>query len=244
MSALKCGVVIGHYNSTRVLELNIRVVRERCGPVPILISDDCSDGMGPNPAPFSEYANLMALCGKYTNVYVWPNVQRIGHAGGDMSAFWKGIIWAHNLGLDYFAKISQRFIVDIPNWLNDGCEKLHASGMVVAGKPCPQHWFPIRTESLLLKTSAWHRPDILAHLTPREIAIAFELVIWDDITQRFGGKMFPWDILSSDRHVPAHGILFRAANKPDEYKKLAEKYGMFLVLDCRESNKMPNYKLG
>jgi len=61
----KAGVVIGHYNRPDALELNIAAIRHHCGPtVPILVSDDCSDG--------------------YARGCLWqrlgvPQVSRVGH---------------------------------------------------------------------------------------------------------------------------------------------------------------------
>ncbi len=49
---------------------------------------------------------------------------RIGRAGGDMAAFWKGIGWGAMTGLDVVFKLSQRFVIDVPNWDQDSARLL------------------------------------------------------------------------------------------------------------------------
>src|SRR5947209_5743392 len=115
-----CGVVIGSYRWPRLIDLQIHLIRHTCGGVPILVGDDCSPGFGPAPPPGSQFERLQAICAAHPGVTLWPNVERIGHTGGDVAACWKGLIWAQALGLRVLAKLSQRFLVTDPRWLQDG----------------------------------------------------------------------------------------------------------------------------
>ena len=244
---LRAGVVIGHYNCFLGLRLNIAAIRQYNGPrVPILISDDCSDGFAPTPNPNSIFGKVTALAASDPYLFLWPNVSRIGHSGGDGSSVWKGIIWAKNTGLHCFAKLSQRFIITIPNWLQKATHQLMATPFPLMGKACSHHGWKLRTEAMVLKTEAWYRPDVLAHLTPRPFHWAFEDVLWHDVRDRLGGKMLSWDILADARPHRAPGILFREANSPREYRALAAQFKIpwDRGFSCLDSNRMKNYRLG
>jgi hypothetical protein len=53
-----CAVVLGSYNWPHLVEMQIYTIRDTCGPVPILVSDDCSPGFGPPVAPGGKFARL------------------------------------------------------------------------------------------------------------------------------------------------------------------------------------------
>jgi hypothetical protein len=242
---LSLGIVLGSYNMPHMIELQIACIRYNCGPVPILISDDCSDGLQPTPDPKSHIGRILNLASRSRGVYVWPNAERIGHAGGDMATFWKGIAWGGALGLDVVFKLSQRYVIDIPNWAVDGANRLWESGLSTLGRACAFHRFPIRTEAVGLRVDRWNRPDILAHLTPRRINYAFEQVLFDDIRDRLEGKLCDWPLMSDARPHAAPGVLFRESNSQDDYIRLAAKYGFkWKSVDTRDSNQMEDYRIG
>src|SRR5438270_3553860 len=107
------GVVVGAYKWPRLVELQVRLIRHTCGPVPILVSDDCSPGFGPPVEPGGRFDRLQQVCAAHPDVTLWPNVERIGHAGGDLAACWKGLVWARARGLAVLAKLSQRFLLTL-----------------------------------------------------------------------------------------------------------------------------------
>lgn len=239
------GIVLGSYNMPQMIELQIPCIRYNCGPVPVLISDDCSDGMQPTPYPESHIGSLLGMASRSRGVYVWPNMERIGHAGGDMATFWKGIAWGAAIGLDVVFKLSQRYVIDIPNWAGDWANHLLQSELSTLGRGCPFHGFPIRTEAVGLRVDRWNRPDILAHLTPRRVNYALEHVLYDDIRDRLEGKLCDWPLMSDSRPQAAPGVLFRESNGQDDYIRLAAKYGFnWKTVDTRDSNQMEHYRIG
>src|SRR4051812_20879972 len=50
-----CGVVVGSYGFPRLIELQVCLIRATCGPVPILVADDCSPGCGARAVPESAF---------------------------------------------------------------------------------------------------------------------------------------------------------------------------------------------
>lgn len=246
MSQPRCGIVIGHYNQPDFLELNIAAIRHHCGDVPILVSDDCSDGFGSTPKSGSVFHRVLRMTERYTNVRVLPNVERIGHCGGDMACVWKAIYFGASLGADVVFKLSTRLIVDTPNWVKDTALSLMQSDYQVAGNKCQFHGF-LRLEAIGIKIAAWNQPDILAHLTPRRIAWPTEQVVWDDIRDRFNSRMMPLGWMSDARPQQKAGVLFRESNGPEDYSALAAKIGLDvtdLQFDCRRSESMPGFLQG
>ncbi len=242
--ASRCGVVVGHFNRVDFLELNLRAIRKHCGPdVPILVSDDCSDGFGPTPRPDSPFGRVLALAEEIPNVVVWPNVERIGHSGGDMAAFWKGIVWGQQCGLDVVFKLSQRYIIDHANWAAESASELLQSGLATLGQSCAHAGWPLRTEAVGLYVPAWHRADVLGHLTPRRVEWPTEFIIWDDIVDRLDGCFHPWKLVTEGRFTACSRVLFHTSNTPQDYQRLAKQLGMSAQcgFDC---NELPNYLFG
>lgn len=99
-------IVIGAYKLTAFVRLNILRCRRIFGDdVPILISDDRS--------PESEaMAKLAAGLGcDYT-----CSDSRRGHFAADMQSFLNGLVFARELDADVVVKLSQRFIVVLPEF--------------------------------------------------------------------------------------------------------------------------------
>lgn len=241
---MRTGIVIGHYDSLDFLELNLRAIRQHCGDVPVVVSDDCTEGLERTPKRTSKFHRLYDLAVAFPPTYVWPNVARLGHTGGDMAAFWKAIVWGHACQMQVVYKISQRFIIDLPNWHTEGACLLVESGKPLLGRDCTRHHWHVRTEACGLLVCAWHQPAILNHLTPRPVGWPTEQVLHDDLRDRLGGELYPWPIMSDARNKPAPGILFREANRPDEYASLAMRLGMVGgTFDCREQRAMQGYKM-
>ena len=245
-SDIPCGVIIGHFNSTDALILNVGSIRAHCGDIPIMISDDCSDGFGATPPKNSAFDKVLGIAANWNNVFVWPNCSRIGHAGGDLATFWKGIMWGKFNKLEVVFKLSQRCIFDTPRWAQKSALELIKSGRSTLGRDCTFHHWKIRTESIGLKINDWYRPDIMAHLTPRKIGCATENVIWDDIKERLGGSVACWSLMSPARNEKQAGVLFREANTVDEYYQLGRRLGITVdgSLNTVTSPAQPGYVLG
>jgi len=230
------GVVIGSYGLPNLIALQVAMIRDHCGSVPILIVDDCSDGYGHTPSPSSVCGKLRAIAVKNENVFLFQHPTRFGHASGDLSKLWTGLQWAKVHGLKVLAALSQRFLIDRKKWLQDGAKALVASGLPVSSQPCNgRETFPMRTEAMLLDVEKWHTPAILDHLMPRQVAalagqwgVAAEIVVWDDVRDRLGGKMHSWGILNQDRYNKHPGIVWHCCNSVSDYAALAKRYSLEL----------------
>lgn len=222
---VSCGVVVGSYGYPNLIELQIKVIRNYCGDVPILISDDLSPG--------DRVKRIRDLAAKYPNVDVQVSSRRIGHAGGDMAAFHRGIIWGASKGLRVIAKISHRFFVTWPRWLQEGAKDLVKSRRPIGGQPCIEgkHVFPLRTESVLMDVHRWHTPQILQYLTPRKISVACEGVVWGANTMFLKSEMWPWPVITRDRFKRTPGVLWHICTPEAEYHALASRFGITLDPD-------------
>ena len=226
---LNVGVIVGSYGLPGMIALNLAVIRDRCGDVPIIVVDDCSPGFQATPNPRSPFGRIQAACIKYNAALRPTGHERIGHAGGDMAIVWHGLQWAAGLQLDYVAKLSQRCIVDIPNWLSKEAKGLKRLGLPLGCRTCKEGnaTFPLRSELMLFDVKLWNRPDVLSHLMPRKTnRIATEIVYWDDVRDRLGGHMWEWSLVGPDRCVKSPGVLWHCANGRDEYEALARKHGI------------------
>lgn len=219
-----CGVVVGCYQWPRLAELQVRVIRATCGPVPILLSDDRSP-----PDRWQQYDDLSD---RYPDVTVRHNEVRIGHAGGDLSALFHGLLWAAARGLAGLAKLSQRCLLLPPYWLQDGVQAMLGAGLPTAGKPGEENGnrFPLRSEAVLFDPGRWvQRPDVLADLGPRQLRTATELVV-ALAAEKLDGT-HPWALLGEDRMVRDEGVLWHCSATDEDYHQLAARHGLGLDWD-------------
>jgi hypothetical protein len=167
------GIVIGTYDSlgpngvrhgVPSVELNLAVIRRRCGSVPVLVVDDASP-------PASQWA-LRAICARYDATFL-SNPERLGHTSGDIAAFGCGLRWAAELGLTVLTKLSQRMIFDVPDWVTEDAELLLASGFGTMTAALSNYGDPsrVRTEAVMMVVPRWSRPEILSRYQPRRYAI-------------------------------------------------------------------------
>jgi hypothetical protein len=242
------GVVIGSYNWPRLIELQIRLIRHTCGPVPLLVSDDCSPGFGPPPERGGRFEQLEQVCGRYPDVVLWPNVERIGHTGGDVATCWKGLIWARARRLRLLAKLSQRFLITQARWLQEAGRDLLASELPLATQRCRGvEVFDLRTEALLFDVTAWSTPEILHRLLPRRQGRArLAETILEEALRELGGIFWPWKIYTEERYEPTVGVVWHTANLPEDYRELAARFGLDLDDDFTTDGwqQHPDYSYG
>lgn len=222
------GVAIGSYKWPELVALQLSLIRATCGPVPVLVSGDRPEDV---PA-------LAGICGADPDCYLWPNAERIGHTGGDLACYWKGVIWGAARGLRVVAKLSQRFLVERPNWLADGAAELLVSGLPLASRRCRgvQSW-PLRTEAALLDVAAWHRPEVLSRIAPRRYwadsprGMAAETVVHRLLQDLLGGVYWPWSLFGEERHTRNEGVVWHNSHTAAEYRALAARHGVELPAD-------------
>lgn len=250
---VKTGIVIGAYNWPGLIELQIKVLRATCGNIPILISDDFSDGAGHISRKNSKFYKMQSLAKKYDNVYFFPNAQRFGHSGGDLAAFWKGLYWAKSLNLDTVAKLSHRLVVEVPYWLQYYSWHMLDRDIAVSSQKCDHNgkFFPIRSEGVIMSVKYWYNPEILATLTPivineKHYVADVETIIWDIIKKYFRGNMLPLRIFRNYRFLKDPGVLWHHSSTIQEYIDLADKYNVELDEDFTNipSQELKNYKGG
>ena len=214
------GVVIGSYKFPGLVELQLRAIRHWCGPVPVLVSDDCSPHAG----------ELARVCEREGAEFS-PNPERLGHTGGDLAAFWKGIRWARSKKLQVLCKLSQRFIGTSRRWLQDGARELIESALPLSSNRCRgrESW-PLRTEAVLLDAAAWHRDDVLDFLAPRQrpkpANAEFDFARLLD--SKLGGLFWPWKLFGEDRYERRPGYLWHCSHRVGDYRKLAARFGVEL----------------
>ncbi|VTS01527.1 unnamed protein product [Gemmata massiliana] len=223
---LPCGVAIGSYKWPALVELQVRAVRATCGPVPVLVSND-----HPESAPA-----LAAICAAHPDVTLDTNPERIGHTGGDLAVFWKGVTWGAARGLSVVAKLSQRMIFTGPYWLQDGARDLRASGLGTSGRASTEPRWPFRTEAVLLDVARWNRPEVLEHVAPgrywdrREGGFAAEVAVLELIRFHLGGAYWPWPALPTNRRSKGP-FVWHHSHSADEYRALAARFGVALPGD-------------
>lgn len=193
-----CGVAIGSFRWPELVELQVKLIRKHCGPVPVLVSND-------DPAAAGV---LGAICGRFADVTLSTNPERIGHTGGDIAVFHKAMVWAARRRIRVVAKLSQRFLIDRPNWLQDGARDLLASGLPLASRRATGvSVFDLRTEACLLDTARWAHAAVLARTAPRRYwadvptGIAAERVIFRVLEDLLGGHYWPWAAVLGEERV-------------------------------------------
>ena len=234
-----CGIVVGVYKWAALAEIQIRAVRETCGPVPVLVSND-------DPRI---HADLARICARYPNVELSTNPERIGHGGGDIAAFHKGATWGHNLKLEYVCKLSQRFIPTAPYWLQNAALALALADLATAARKCDNPRWPIRTECVLMRVKEWTDPAALEFYRPRpfyfERANGYdaEMLIAELVRDHLGGAYWPWDMLPVSRAQPGP-FLWHQSHAPADYRAFAARFGLALPADFTCAGWEEDYKAG
>jgi hypothetical protein len=223
---VRAGVAIGSFRWPEWIEFQIKSIRHTCGPIPILVSND-------DPESRSRLADI---CGGFEGVTLDNNPERIGHTGGDISVFYKGIRWGAELGLNVVAKISQRFIGNRSRWVQDTANDLIDSGLSMGCRRCRgEARFDLRTECVFLNLEAWNRPDILKGIEPRRYwndlpeGLPAESVIFGAF-QKAGGIMWPIaKLMGEDRYQRDFADVLWHCNTPEaEFRGIAKSYGVEL----------------
>lgn len=224
------GIVIGSFRWPSLVELQCKVIRASCGNIPILISND---------DPESHDA-LSSICDKFSDVMLSTNSERIGHTGGDIAAFYKGIQWGADRDLDVVAKLSQRMIIHRTRWMQESALNLLRSDLPVAGKRCRgKAPFDFRTECVLMNIAEWNRPEILDRLKPRQywndepLGLCAETIIFRILRDLLRGIYLPWNtILGEDRASRDYeDVLWHGNTHEDEYRSLGKHYGVEVCPD-------------
>lgn len=220
-------VSIGSYGLPGMIALQLRMLRHHCGDVPILVSDDHS--------PNGQSELIRDLCEQHGATFRLADpTNRIGHSGGDLGAYYHALDYARERGIRVVCKLSQRFVVDRPRWLQDAVHWLQDLGSTIGtgSDRCIEGGtrFGIRSEAVLMRTDRWfpHRESLL----PRQLNHAAEELL--TVVARSAGDMAAWSLLGGpDRTRRAPGVIWHTANPESDYRALAVKFGVDLDLGRR-----------
>lgn len=225
---VRCGVAIGSYKWPALVELQVRLIRSTCGPVPILVSND---------DPASRDA-LAAVCAAHPDVTLVSSPERLGHTGGDLAVYHRAVNWGIERGFTVVAKVSQRLLFTNPYWLQDGARDIIASGLALATRACSEApRYPLRTEFALLDVGRWNVPEVLDMIRPRRVwheregGWPAEQVIAELVRDRFGGVYWPTALLPTVRAEKGSGFVWHHSHTRADYDALAARFGVTLPAD-------------
>ena len=243
MAIKSCGIVLGCYAYPKLAEIQINLIRFHCGNVPILISDDCTPGYN-TQQPFNEFVRIAKT---YRNVFLWSNPIRLGHGGGDLTAFYAGIQWAKMNKLSWLVKLSQRFLFDMHNWTDRWIEEVENTGFNLSTQLCFQGKsdFKLRTEACLLRVDPWYDAEVLNSIYPfamNETQI-LEFYFLNMYNKFFGPVFHHTSLFGSQRYNKDADILWHCSTPKDEYIKLGRRFGLELDehFDCEGWQRWKDY---
>jgi hypothetical protein len=221
--AANAGVVIGCYGWPQLTEIQIRTIRELCGPVPLLVADDGSPATG----------DLARLCERYDDVEFAGSLRRLGHYAGDLSVFRKGLEWANSRRLDVLVKLSQRLIFTTPGWLRAAIEPIEAgrTETVVSGCIDLGTNLYVRSEAMAVLVEAWSAAAVMERLSADALGQPTELLINDIIVRQLAGRRLPWPSLPPDRDQAAAGTIWHCTHGAGDYVAWGRRYNLALDAD-------------
>ena len=205
-----------------LVRLQARWLRRTCPGVPLLVSDDASPcGAELEAAAREEGAAL------------WRSAERLGHAGGDLAAVWRGLAWAVGIGAGVLVKLSQRFVPLTEGWATDSAAELLATGepplpLATARSDGPDVW-PLRTECLVLAVDRWRAA--LPALTPRAWPGRYaEHVLADALAALPGPSTVCWPLswLPPHRGARSDRYLWHQSSPRADYERAAAAVGLTL----------------
>ncbi len=236
----KIGVVIGSQGWPGLMELQITLIRKMCWHLPILIAED---------APRKETPEILFLKKKYNEVDVWNNPRSFGHGAGDMSAFFKGIVWAKKNNIEYLVKISRRLLIESPFWIQYWTKRLIKDGLSVSLQVQRFYPWPIHTHLMILKVEDWFNKieDILPfEYDTVKTSYNVEIHMGEIIKKNFGNKYSTLSLVSVSPDVRFPGITWHVSHTLQEYKDMFIKYGIKMDenFSVQPSCTLPNFYIG
>lgn len=251
---MKCMISIGHFGQPSAVALQVAAIRANCGDIPIMVSDDYTETYSENGPRLKQ--QLIDLCRKESLILVNSGSEKLGHAGGDLGSMYHGINWAAANDCQWVWKLSQRFVVDIPDWANKvlkQIDKLSTTNYHITTicRQCAygtRPMFTFRTECIGFRVETWRNPSLLEQLVPRELFNAAENIVANAFISHSKGAAFyapTW--LVPDRTQKVKDIYWKEnPGSLKEYQELAKKYRVSLGQDFHTESwfHKPNYKAG
>lgn len=248
-------VAIGHYGLPGVVELQAKMIRKHCGEsTPILVSDDHTEqAHHPHEPPtvgWAKKARLLDVVQKCGLIYRDTASTRCGHAGGDLGPFYHGLTYAKANGLAYVVKLSQRFLLDIPDWLARLSVMLAERKLPTMSRPCTygsRRVFHLRSEFVLMEVERWSQ--VVEQFKPRPLnGEAAESLVWRTVATGVGKGMLGSPFFGNDRQAVYPGIIWKDVEPADvRSQHYADVFNRYQVdpgpeWHCGPSLAFPNHR--
>lgn len=231
----KLGVVIGTHGSLPYIRLHLELRKRNWPSVPCLVVDDASE----------QVEELRALCDSYGCDFA-ANERRLGHAGGDMNVFTRGLAWAAGKGVDLLVKFSRRWLFTDdwqPNLLALAEESQHATysnrddsngfgfrteclGMHVPSWAASEFHSDIAGRTL---TGQWLLPERLVHIYAERIfkrSATKACRKWVSLRPSSPREFATWNAIGTSRRTRFPNVYWHETHTPSEYAALAESLGV------------------
>jgi hypothetical protein len=232
-------VSIGHYNMPCTVEYHVKSLRKNCGNVPICITDDFTEmafnttkpekRIVPKEIALESKQRLLGFCAENNVPLFTSGVNRLGHVGGDLAAFYNGLTYAKSVGAKYMIKISQRFFIDRNSWVQ---KMVHRMDQENADVMTNEHvcklgilTFPIRSEFMILRVSKFGTDTVMQDLYPRKLqGMAGEIYI-TAIVQKTHAKLISCPMFTNHRGRKHPGLIwYEEPNAEANYREAYKKY--------------------
>jgi hypothetical protein len=244
-------IAIGSYGMPSIIQLQARLIRHHCGDLPIMVSDDHTEDChrdDPDQGLLLK-ERLLEVCRTEGLIYRETAPERIGHSGGDLGAFYHGLVYAREHGLPYLCKLSQRFLLDIPDWFRTATAAMQSRGRALSSRQCrygEQFHFHIRTECVFMSVARWS--PLIEHLRPRQLGMAAEQHVYH-LHRGFDEPILGCSLFGDNRLDSGPGIVWKDHADREEtdaaYKALFAKFGVRTGDDFNtgHSHLLPNYRI-
>lgn len=219
----KIGLVVSTYGSPSYVHLHLATSKKLHPNMPVLIHDDGS--------PTNTALQINKLCKEYGADFSTGCV-RLGHQGGDIYAFYAGLLWAERNGIDLLVKMSRRFI---PKKAWAGNLLLTATypeeDVSTFGNYCSTCNFLLRTECMAMQVKDWMSVIELIHekaVDPKDDLVA-ELFMYDLVKTKLrkSKKIYEeWSLLGESRWDNSENAMWHITSSPTDYFEHAKSLGL------------------
>jgi hypothetical protein len=233
-SNIKIGVIVSTWASKAYVHLGLESWKRNYPSVKMLIHDDASH----------ESNDLKKIAHQYGADFETNAVKR-GHTVGDLSAFYGGLVWAEEQGLDVLVKFSRRFIPTY-EWTPDFLNLATETQALTFSNVCQNLNWGFRTECVAMNVSAWHTRlgEIAEELNKTDtFCEGFIHNIGRDLAQKSACPHYTqyaarhplpkwcdghihWAMMGTNRVKKVKGILWHHSCTPAEYALVAKNYSL------------------
>lgn len=234
-------VSIGHYNMPCTVEFHIKSINNNCGSVPVIVTDDFTElayntdetkgRVVLKASALESKQRLAGICATHNVPLMTSGVNRMGHVGGDLAAFYNGMVYAKEIGARYMIKLSQRFFVDKHLWVQ---KMVHFMDRENADLMTNEHEskngilvFPIRSEFMVMRVSKFGSDAILQHLYPRRMQGMAGEIHMTAVVQMAQGKTISCPMFTANRGRKHPGLVwYEQPDARDAYIEAYKKYNV------------------